>query len=194
MKEGAKEERVEKAAAEANGPDEEVENKKEEGAEKAKEEEEQVGKKRSDEREKKAEGAGKQNEAKEKTGPTAAQEEVGEKDTGSPKSQTVEKKPKEAKEQKDKEPAKKIPISSFFGEEEFALEMCLNCLLSVGEYSTIFSVINPSSHLSFLPFLIFIFPAAPRKAAVKSDKTETKEGERKTDKKNSGDECKDKKG
>ncbi|XP_013868511.1 DNA ligase 1 [Austrofundulus limnaeus] len=159
MEEGAKEERVEKAAAEANGPDEEVENKKKEGAEKAKEEEEeQVGKKHSDEREKKAEGAGERNEAKEKTDderrPTAAKEEVGAKGTrvtGSPKSQTAEKKQKEAKEQKDKEPAKKTPISSFF---------------------------------------------APRKAAVKTDKTETNEGEKKTnaDKKNSGDESKDKKG
>lgn len=122
MEEGAKEEKVEKPATEANSPDEEVENKKKKG-EKAKEEEEeeQVEEKISDEKEKKAEGAEKQNEAKEKTddekGPSVAKEEVVEKDTkdtGSPKSQTTEKKQKEAKEQKDKEPARKTPISSFF--------------------------------------------------------------------------------
>ncbi|XP_024860576.1 DNA ligase 1 isoform X2 [Kryptolebias marmoratus] len=158
MEEGAEEERVEKAATEANRPDEEVENKKKEEAEKAKKEEEQVEKKSCDEKEKKAEGAAKKNEVKEKTddekGPAVANEKVGEKDTpdtGSPKSQTVEKKQKEAKEQKDKEPAKKTPISSFF---------------------------------------------APRKAAVKTDKTETNEGEKKTnaEKKNSGEERKDEKG
>ncbi|MEQ2231524.1 tRNA ligase [Ilyodon furcidens] len=121
MEEGAKEEKVEKAAAEANSPDEEVENKKKEKGEKAKKEEEQVEEKISDETEKKAEGAEKKNKAKEKTddekGPAIAKEEVVEKDTkdtGSPKSQMDEKKQKEAKEQKDKEPAKKTPISSFF--------------------------------------------------------------------------------
>ncbi|XP_037538336.1 DNA ligase 1 [Nematolebias whitei] len=159
MEEGAEEERVEKAATEANGPDEEVENKKKGEAEKAKKEEEQVEKKSSDEKEKKAEGAGKKNEATEKTddekGPAVAKEEGVEKDTqdtGSPKSQTVGKKQKEAKEQKDKEPAKKPPISSFF---------------------------------------------APRKAAVKTGKTETNpEGEKKTntEKKNLGQERKDKMG
>ncbi|KAM4556092.1 DNA ligase 1 [Fundulus diaphanus] len=119
MEEGAKEEKVEKAATEANSPDEEVESKKK-GGEKAKEEE-QVEEKISDEQEKKAEGAEKQIEAKEETddekGPAVAKEEVVEKDTedtGSPKSQMAGKKPKEAKEQKDKEPAKKTPISSFF--------------------------------------------------------------------------------
>lgn len=158
MEEGAKEERVEKAAAEANGPDEEVENKKKEGAEKAKKE----GKKRSDEREKKAEGAGKQQEAKEKTddekGPGAAKEEVGEKDTGSPKSQPDEKKQREAKEQKDKEPAKKPPISSFFGEQEFASEMCLNCFYQLENTAQYFLLSTPSlTFSSFHSFHIYIY-------------------------------------
>uniref|UniRef100_A0A1A8UL11 DNA ligase n=1 Tax=Nothobranchius furzeri TaxID=105023 RepID=A0A1A8UL11_NOTFU len=151
MEEGAEEERVEKAATEANSPDEEVENKKKEEAEKAKKEEEQVKKRSSDEREKKAEEAEKKTGAKEKTddekGPTVAKEEVVEKDTqdtGSPKSQ----KQKEVKEQKDKEPAKKAPISSFF---------------------------------------------APRKAAAKTEKTETNEGEKKTERKSSEEERKDRK-
>uniref|UniRef100_A0A1A8J2X4 DNA ligase n=1 Tax=Nothobranchius kuhntae TaxID=321403 RepID=A0A1A8J2X4_NOTKU len=151
MEEGAEEERVEKAATEANSPDEEVENKKKEEAEKAKKEEEQVKKRSSDEREKKAEEAEKKTGAKEKTddekGPTVAKEEVVEKDTqdtGSPKSQ----KQKEVKEQKDKEPAKKAPISSFF---------------------------------------------APRKAAAKTEKTETSEGEKKTERKSSEEERKDRK-
>ncbi|XP_023135087.2 DNA ligase 1 [Amphiprion ocellaris] len=121
MEEGAKEEKVEKAVAEANSPDEEVENKKNKKGDKAKEEEEQVEKKSSDEKEKKAEGAEKKNEAKEKTddekGSAVAKKEVAEKDKrdreGSPKSPTA-KKQKEAKEQKDKEAAKKAPISSFF--------------------------------------------------------------------------------
>uniref|UniRef100_A0A7N8XQV1 DNA ligase n=1 Tax=Mastacembelus armatus TaxID=205130 RepID=A0A7N8XQV1_9TELE len=116
---------VEKAVTETSSPDEEVENKKKEEGKKA-EEEEQVGRKSSDEKEKKAEGAEKKNEAKEKTddekGPAVAKEEAVEKDTreggDSPKSQT-------AKKQKDKEPAKKAPISSFFGGEEFALICCL---------------------------------------------------------------------
>ncbi|KAF7221969.1 DNA ligase 1 [Nothobranchius furzeri] len=151
MEEGAEEERVEKAATEANSPDEEVENKKKEEAEKAKKEEEQVKKRSSDEREKKAEEAEKKTGAKEKTddekGPTVAKEEVVEKDTqdtGSPKSQ----KQKEVKEQKDKEPAKKAPISSFF---------------------------------------------APRKAAAKTEKTETNEGEKKMERKSSEEERKDRK-
>uniref|UniRef100_A0A1A8NXW4 DNA ligase n=1 Tax=Nothobranchius pienaari TaxID=704102 RepID=A0A1A8NXW4_9TELE len=150
MEEGAEEERVEKAATEANSPDEEVENKEKEEAEKAKKEEEQVKKRSSDEREKKAEEAEKKTGAKEKTddekGPTVAKEVVEKdtQDTGSPKSQ----KQKEVKEQKDKEPAKKAPISSFF---------------------------------------------APRKAAAKTEKTETNEGEKKTERKSSEEERKDRK-
>ncbi|XP_047444679.1 DNA ligase 1 [Mugil cephalus] len=96
MEEGAKEETVEKAVTEANGPDEEVEKKKKK-------------KKSSDEKGKKAEGAEKKNEAKEEEDDD--DDEVVEKNTQkkgeSPKSQTP-------KEQKDKEPAKKAPISSFF--------------------------------------------------------------------------------
>ncbi|KAK2822768.1 hypothetical protein Q5P01_022833 [Channa striata] len=114
MEEGAKEERVEKAVTE-NSPDEEVEDKKKEEGEKAKEDERVEKKSSDDEKEKKAEGVDKKNEAKEKTddekGPVVAKNEEVEKDTregeGSPKSQTVKK-------QKDKEPAKKAPISSFF--------------------------------------------------------------------------------
>ncbi|XP_026168976.1 DNA ligase 1 [Mastacembelus armatus] len=123
MEEGAKEERVEKAVTETSSPDEEVENKKKEEGKKA-EEEEQVGRKSSDEKEKKAEGAEKKNEAKEKTddekGPAVAKEEAVEKDTreggDSPKSQT-------AKKQKDKEPAKKAPISSFFAPRKAVVRM-----------------------------------------------------------------------
>lgn len=129
MEEDTKEERGEKAATEANNPgDEEVENKSKE--EETVEKEEQVEKKSPDEKEEKAEEAEKKNEAKPKTdddddekGPAVAKMEVVEKDTRgteeSPKSQTV-KRQKEAKEQKDKEPTRKAPISSFFGEKEFA--------------------------------------------------------------------------
>ncbi|XP_074508250.1 DNA ligase 1 isoform X1 [Sebastes fasciatus] len=168
MEQGAKEERVEKAVAEANSPDEvEVEKtKKKEEGEKA--EEERVKSESSDEEEKNAEGAEKKNEAKEKTddekGPADAkkkkkkkkkeEEEVVEKNTaegeGSPKSQTARKQ-KEAKEQKDKELPKKAPISSFF---------------------------------------------APRKATVKTEKPEKNEGEKKTsaERKTSAEESKDTKG
>lgn len=129
MEEDTKEERGEKAATEANNPgDEEVENKSKE--EETVEKEEQVEKKSPDEKEEKAEEAEKKNEAKPKTdddddekGPAVAKTEVVEKDTRgteeSLKSQTV-KRQKEAKEQKDKEPTRKAPISSFFGEKEFA--------------------------------------------------------------------------
>lgn len=130
MEEDTKEERGEKAVTEANNPgDEEVENKSKE--EETVEKEEQVEKKSPDEKEEKAEEAEKKNEAKPKTddddddekGPAVAKTEVVEKDTRgteeSPKSQTV-KRQKEAKEQKDKEPTRKAPISSFFGEKEFA--------------------------------------------------------------------------
>ncbi|KAF1384066.1 hypothetical protein PFLUV_G00138410 [Perca fluviatilis] len=143
MDEDTKEERVEKAVAVANSPDEEeVKKKKREEEEKAKEEE-RVKQTSSDEKEKKAEGAENEEEAKEKTDDekrpaTAKKKEAVEKDTqegeGSPKSQTARKQ-KEAKEQKDKEPPKKAPISSFF---------------------------------------------APRKAAVKTEKAEESEGEKKT--------------
>ncbi|KAM9350224.1 DNA ligase 1 isoform 2-T2 [Symphorus nematophorus] len=158
MEEGAKAEEVEKAVTEANSPDEEVEKKKKKGEEEKAREEERAEKKSSDEKEEKAEGAVKKNEAKEKTddekGPAVAKKEVVEKDTregkGSPKSQTAEKQ-KEAKEQKDKEPPKKAPISSFF---------------------------------------------APRKAAVKTEKLEKSEGEKKTspERKTSAEESKDTKG
>lgn len=129
MEEDTKEERGEKAVTEANNPgDEEVENKSKE--EETVEKEEQVEKKSPDEKEEKAEEAEKKNEAKPKTdddddekGPAVAKTEVVEKVTRgteeSPKSQTV-KRQKEAKEQKDKEPTRKAPISSFFGEKEFA--------------------------------------------------------------------------
>ncbi|TKS79442.1 DNA ligase 1 [Collichthys lucidus] len=166
MEEGAKEEAVEKAVTEANGPDEEVESEKKEEGKKTRdddddEEEEQVERKGSDEKEKKSEGAMKKNEAKEKTddekepaAAAAAKEEVVEKDTRegeeSPKSQTARKQ-KEAKEQKDKEPPKKAPISSFF---------------------------------------------APRKAVVKTEKPEKSEGEKKTsaERKTSAEDSKDTKG
>ncbi|XP_054452319.1 DNA ligase 1 isoform X2 [Anoplopoma fimbria] len=177
MEEGVKEECVEKAVAEANSPDEEVEKKnkkKEEGEQEQQEEEEEerVKRKSSDEKVKKAEGAEKKNEAREKTddekGPAVAkkkkkkvveeeeeEEVVVEKDTQegkeSPKSQTARKQ-KEPKEQKDKEPLKKAPISSFF---------------------------------------------APRKAAVKTEKPENNEGEKKTtsaERKSSAEESKDTKG
>lgn len=170
MEEGAKEEKVEKPATEANSPDEEVENKKKKG-EKAKEEEEeeeQVEEKISDEKEKKAEGVEKQNEAKEKTddekGPSVAKEEVVEKDTkdtGSPKSQMTEKKQKEAKEQKDKEPARKTPISSFFGEEEFAfICACIKkCLLKM--CCAFISVRRDSKFLPLHPTLTPTLPFVP---------------------------------
>ncbi|XP_070831017.1 DNA ligase 1 [Chaetodon trifascialis] len=122
--EGAKEERVEKAVTEDNGPDEEVENKKREAGEKVggeeeeEEEEERAERKSSDEKEKRAEEAVKENEAKEKTddgkGPSAAKKEAREGEE-SPKSQT-------AKEQKDKEPPKKAPISSFFAPRKAAVK------------------------------------------------------------------------
>lgn len=161
MEEDTKEERGEKAVTEANNPgDEEVENKSKE--EETVEKEEQVEKKSPDEKEEKAEEAEKKNEAKPKTddddddekGPVVAKTEVVEKDTRgteeSPKSQTV-KRQKEAKEQKDKEPTRKAPISSFF---------------------------------------------APRKAAVKTEKPEKNEGEKKTspERKRSEEESKDTKG
>ncbi|KAG7525391.1 DNA ligase 1 [Solea senegalensis] len=147
MEEGAKEEQVEKPVTKDNSPDEE-ENKEKEEREKAKEER-RVERKSSDEEEKKAEGAEKKNEAKEKMddekGPAVAKMEVDEKDTRegekSPKSQA-------AKEQKDKEQAKKAPISSFF---------------------------------------------APRKAAVKTEKQEKKDGEkrRSAERKSSAEESKE---
>uniref|UniRef100_A0A8C9YHY8 DNA ligase n=1 Tax=Sander lucioperca TaxID=283035 RepID=A0A8C9YHY8_SANLU len=144
MEEDAKEERVEKAVAVANSPDEEeVKKKKEREEEEKAKEEERVKPTSSDEKEKKAEGVENEEEAKEKTDDekrpaVAKKKEAVEKDTregeGSPKSQTARKQ-KEAKEQKDKEPPKKAPISSFF---------------------------------------------APRKAAVKTEKAEESEGEKKT--------------
>ncbi|KAM4552272.1 DNA ligase 1 [Odontesthes bonariensis] len=122
MEEGAREENVEKAVTEANSPGEKVENKNNEKGKKAKKEKKQVKKNGSDEDEKKAEGAEKKSEAGEKTDDekelTVTKEEAAEKDTRdgeeSPKSQMLEKKQNEAKEQKDKEPAKKPSISSFF--------------------------------------------------------------------------------
>ncbi|XP_053294537.1 DNA ligase 1 isoform X1 [Pleuronectes platessa] len=113
MEEGAKEEDAEKPVTAANSRDEEVENKKK------KKEDGESG----DEKEKKAEGAGKKSEAKEKSddgkGPATAKKEVVEKETRegeeSPKSQT-------AKEQRDKEPAKKAPISSFFAPRKVAVK------------------------------------------------------------------------
>lgn len=113
MEEEAKGEGVETAVTEAKVPDEETE----------KGEEEPVERKGSDEKGKKAEVAKKKNEPNEESddekGPAVSEEEAAaaavEKDTGegkeSPKSQT-------AKQQK--EPAKKVAISSFFGEETFA--------------------------------------------------------------------------
>lgn len=107
--ERTKEERVEKAVTEANGPEEEME------SEEAKGEEEEEEGKGSDETEKKAEGVVKKTEARtgDENGPAAAKEEEeevvekGERGVEeSPKSQTA----------KDKEPSKKTPISSFFGE------------------------------------------------------------------------------
>ncbi|XP_061587850.1 DNA ligase 1 [Cololabis saira] len=144
MEEGAEEERVEKAPAEANRRDEQGDDKTKEEREKAEEDEAQVDKRGpDDEEEKKDEEAEKKNEEKEKMdderGPAVAQEVVVKKDTQdgeeSPKSQMAGKKQKVAKEQEDKEPAKKAPISSFF---------------------------------------------APRKAAVKTEKPERSEGEKKT--------------
>ncbi|CAJ1072894.1 DNA ligase 1 [Xyrichtys novacula] len=139
MEEGAKEEGVETAVTEANSPDEEKEEEEEEGKKKKKKteeekakEEERAKRRDSDEKEKKAGGAAKKkkNAAKEKTdderGPADAKKEEVEKDTregeGSPKSQTV-KKQKEAKEQKDKEPPKKAPISSFFAPRKAAAKI-----------------------------------------------------------------------
>ncbi|XP_028987785.1 DNA ligase 1 isoform X2 [Betta splendens] len=121
MEEGAKEERAETAVTEKS-PDEELENKKK-GGEPAKEQE-RLDKNGSDEGEKRAEGAERKTEAKEKTddekGPVRAKAEEVEKDTRegeeSPKSQT-------AKKQKDKEPAKKAPISSFFAPRKAAVKM-----------------------------------------------------------------------
>ncbi|XP_041848657.1 DNA ligase 1 [Melanotaenia boesemani] len=129
MEEGAMEEKAEKPVTEANGPDEEVENKKKGEGAKAKEEEQEE-KKSSDETEKKAEGVERKNEAKEdmddEKGLAVTKEEVDEKDTGdggeSPKSQMLKKKQKEAKELKDKEPAKKLPISSFFAPRKSAVK------------------------------------------------------------------------
>ncbi|KAM9719849.1 DNA ligase 1-like [Menidia menidia] len=125
MEEGEKEERAEKALTEANGQDEEVEEKK--SAKGEADEEENKG---SEEEEKKAEEAEKKSEAREKTdddkGLSVTKEEVVEKDTGdgreSPKSQMFEKKPREAQEQKDKEPAKKASISSFFAPRKAAVK------------------------------------------------------------------------
>ena len=125
MEEDAKEEDTEKAVTAANSQDEEVENKKKEDGEEAKEERRADGES-CHEGEKKAEGAEKKNEAKEKSddekGPATAKKEVVEKDMRegeeSPKSQT-------AKEQRDKEPAKKAPISSFFGEGRICIARCL---------------------------------------------------------------------
>lgn len=104
MEDDAKEERVEKAVSEAKTPDEEE--KKEKG---------DVERKSSDEQAKKAEAAEKKNEAKQETddetGSAVCKPGLVEKDTpeeeDSPKSQM-------AREQK--EPAKKAPISTFFGE------------------------------------------------------------------------------
>uniref|UniRef100_A0A8D3CG99 DNA ligase n=1 Tax=Scophthalmus maximus TaxID=52904 RepID=A0A8D3CG99_SCOMX len=130
MEEGAKAEEVEKAVTECDGRDEEVEeNEKKEDGEEAKE----AGNS-SDEKEEKAEGAEKNNEAKEETddeGESAdakkkkkkkkkeEEEEVVEKDT-----QVVEESPKRrtGKGEKDKEPAKKAPISSFFAPRKAAVK------------------------------------------------------------------------
>lgn len=188
MEEGAKEERVEKPVTEDNGPDEEVENKKKEEGEKVgEEEEEQVESCSSDEKGKKAEEAVKENEANEKTddekGPSVAKKEVVEKDVQegeeSPKSQMA-KEQKEEKEQKDKEPPKKAPISSFFGEEEFAFALCLHqkevsvnvlCFYQLGETAKYCSA-PTSAPLS--PYLIFVPPPPNSSQKSRSEDGETR--------------------
>lgn len=109
MEEGLKNE-VEMAVTEANSPDEEMKN------EMKVKTEEQMEREISDEKKREPQEVVKQNEVKEKTDDervcAAAKEEVVEND-GNLKSQTT-------KERKDKELSKKAPISSFFGEEEFA--------------------------------------------------------------------------
>ncbi|KAM9322676.1 DNA ligase 1 isoform 2-T2 [Pholidichthys leucotaenia] len=120
----AKEERVEKAVTTENKSDEEVGSESKDEGEEAKKDEEQEEKKTT---EKKAEGAKKKNEKKEKVDdekrPAVAKMEADEKDMqdseGSPKSH----KQKEAKEQKDKEQAKKAPISSFFAPRKATVKM-----------------------------------------------------------------------
>lgn len=111
MEEGAKEEQVEEAVTQANSPDEKVEKKKVGG------EEEQVESKISDETDIKADGEVRKSEANEKQDeekrPAFAKEE------GDTKEEVL----KMSKEQNDKEPSKKAPISSFFGEATFA-QLC----------------------------------------------------------------------
>lgn len=67
-----------------------------------------------------------------------------------------------SKERKDKEPSKKPPLSSFFGRQIFAQ----------------LSVLQPGSSLSS-HICCFILPTAPRKAAVKMEKPDQHEGEKK---------------
>lgn len=110
MEEGAEEERVEKSVT-----DEEPGNKA--GEEKAK----RVQRKISDEKGEKAEGAEKKNEANKETddekGPAAAKEELVEKDE-----QEREENPKSQMAEKQKAPAKKAPISSFFAPRKAAVK------------------------------------------------------------------------
>lgn len=67
-----------------------------------------------------------------------------------------------SKERKDKEPSKKAPLSSFFGQQIFAQ----------------LGVLQPGSSLSS-HISCFVLPTAPRKAAVKMEKPDKHEGEKK---------------
>ncbi|XP_023820669.1 DNA ligase 1 [Oryzias latipes] len=104
-------------------PGELLENEKTAEGEKAKEkeeEEEEVEEKSTDEGGEKAEKKEEKQKTSDERGPEKVTTEETQEGKGSPKSPIVEKKQKDAKEQKDKEAAKKAPISSFFAPRKAA--------------------------------------------------------------------------
>lgn len=140
MEEGEKDEQVEIAKILANSPDEEQEQAESEQAES----------KISDETHLKAEAAPKKNEM--------TQKKQDERRPGDTKEEVL-------KGEMAKEPSKKAPVSSFFGEAPFA-GLC-----------TVPLAVEAAVHVHMCCFVI---STAPRKAAVKMQKPETHEGEKKT--------------
>lgn len=178
--EGVKQEKVEKAVIESVNTEGKVENKK--GGEEEKKKagkEEQALLKSGGKKAKQSEIVAKKNEAKKKDEEKEpkAEEEEEEAETNqqppgkeSPKSQATT-------EQKDKETPPKKAISSFFGKERFALSSAF--------HSWWFRFIGIwlffSSPLWFINLpRVVVSRIAPRKAAVKTEKSDSSEGEKKT--------------
>lgn len=132
MDEDAKEERVEKPVTEANSPDEEVERGERKETQKA-EEEKSVKKKSSEEQD---EGAAKKEE----------EMDVDEKGPNVKEKDKIKERPKSQTEntQEDKEPARKAPISSFFG-ERICIALCLHKKSSVCKCAKLLSARRDSN-------------------------------------------------